>query len=154
MIVNWASDLVVDSIRLVESMSFILNKPVRIKEGTCGISNSDWIYAHWPIDDQNVFRFAIHILTGKAVVLFIQTGDNWLTGLWENYLIGGLTIKIGRDGEEVPVDDDSFLLKMDKGFDYSDTIVCFGWFNEKDFRGYKTGYVNGLGKGYQELWNK
>ncbi len=148
--VNWDKSLIVDSDQLRNSLSFWFNRPIKLKQDVSGLSDSDWVYGEIPIKQTGkVFRFAVYLLTGKAVVLFIQSGYLWMTGQWEELLIDGLNCKLGRDGQEVPV---RFNWSKKTDLNRGETLLCIGWFREEDFRNYKQAFVDGLG--YLGLWSE
>lgn len=148
--VSWDKSLIVDSDQLRNSLSFWFNRPVNLKQDVNGLSDSDWVYGEIPIKQTGkVFRFAVYLFTGKAVVLFIQSGYLWLTGEWEDLLIQGIGCKLGRDGEEIPID---FRWSRKTDFNRGETLTCIGWFRDEDFRNYKQAFVQGLD--YSGLWSE
>lgn len=149
--ITWISNLVVDTEKMANALAIFFNKPIQIVHGTSGASNSDWIYSHWPIQGGKIFRFAIHLVTGKSLILFIQSDYLWLTGDWENFLIEGLALNQQREGQKIPIDY-SWSLETDLGC--GSDLLCFGWFNEEDFRGYKQLFAEGMIQGYRDLWKE
>lgn len=136
--INWDPDLIIDSGQLRGWFSYLFDeKQIQLKVNICGLSNDDWVYAQWPMDCENNFRFAINILTGKFIVLFIESGDKWLTKEWKQLLIKGLEGKFKRGGEVVLCGND---------------LMCFGWFNQEYDQRCKENTVAGLLQGYRELW--
>lgn len=150
--VKLVADLIVDTGQLRNALHFWFEQPIKVKEGVHGVGDSNWIYGEITIKQTgNIFRFAVYLLTGNTLVLFIQSGDLWLTGDWEQLLIGGFQCKFKRDGDVIPVNY-QWSRKTDLGC--GEKLTCFAWFNEEDFRGYKEIFVKGLITEYQKLWLK
>jgi hypothetical protein len=151
-LVKWDPRLVVDTGQLRDALHYLFEQPIEVKEGTSGISNSNWVYGEIPIKQtKNIFRFAVYLLPGNALVLFIQSGDPWLTVDWKQLLIGGLQCKLKRDGKVIPINFPWWSRKTDLGFGVG--LVCVAWFSEEDFPEYKV-FIKGLIKEYQNLWLK
>lgn len=150
--VKWDPRLIVDTGQLKQALFFWFNQPIKVKEGTCGTSSSDWVYGEIPIKQTGkIFRFAVYLLTGKAIVLFIQSGDVSLTKRQENILIDGLRIKLQNDGERIPIEYERlWSRKTDLGFGVGLTIVA--WFKE-DPQNHKES-VTSLVREYQNLWEE
>lgn len=147
--VAWRRNLIIDTEKMMGSLSILLNRPIKLRQGENEASNSDWIYSQWPKDKREIFRFAIHVVTGKSLLLFLQTDYFWLTGLWENFLISGLTINQGCEGEKIPI---VYQSSEETDLGCGDQVICLGWFSEEDFRGYKQLFAQGMVKEYQDLW--
>ena len=149
--VNWDPNLIVDSDQLRQALSFWFDSQiVRMEEGVSGASGSGWVYAQIPIVEIGKnFRFAVYLLTGKAVLLFIQSSYLWLSGQWEQLLIGGLECKLGKAAEIIPTD---FQWSKTRDLTCGVSLTVFGWFREEDFRDYKVAFVYGLLTQYQNLW--
>ena len=136
--INWDTDLIIDSGQLQGWLSYLFDeKQIKLKVNICGLSNDDWVYAQWPVSQEDIFKFAINILTGKFVVLFIESGDRWLTRQWEQLLIRELECKFKRGGE---------VISCGNG------LMSFGWFNQDYDQRCKERTVADLLQGYQELW--
>lgn len=147
----WVSDLIIDPFQMRRSLYFWIENDISVKSEASDVSDSSWIWGKVPIKKNKVLKFAFYILTGKAVVLFIQSGDLWLTGEWENLLIGGFQCKFKHEGEVIRIDY-QWSRKTDLGC--GEKLTCWGWFNEEEFRNYKQGFVEGLVPEYQKLWLK
>jgi hypothetical protein len=149
---KWVMKLIVDVNQLRETLSFCFQQPVKVKYSNYKISNYCWVYGEIPIEQtSNTFRFAICLLTGKALVLFIQSSYFWLTGQWEQLLIGGFQYKFKKEGDIIPID---YQWPRRIDFGCGEILTCLGWFNEADFRNYKRAFVEGLIPDYQNLWLK
>lgn len=148
--IKWETKLIIDTDQLREALYFWFEQPIKVKEGVHGVSDSNWIYGEIPIKQTgNIFRFAVYLLTGNALVLFIQSGDPWLTVDWKQLLIGGFQCKFKRNGDVIPINY-PWLRKTDLGFGVG--LVCVAWFKEDPQNHNES--VTSLVQEYQNLWEE
>lgn len=152
--VKWDPHLIVNIESLKNALSFWFgDKLIKTKYGVSGLCCSDWVYGQWPVGQEKNFRFAVYLLTGEAVVLFIQSDDTPLTKQWKSLLMDGLRIRLESEGRTLHVEHERFWSrKTDQNFDIG--LDSIAWFRPQDPLYYVKAFVDGLIPEYQSLWLK
>lgn len=146
---TWLTNLVIEADRLRDFLSFWFEKPIQIEVEELGAKESAWIWGKLPIGQRKKwFKFAIYLLMGKAVFLFVEGGSCWPSKANDQFLHGVIFGKIGYEGERIFYGDieTKDLDLFSRGFE------CWAWLNGDDLGDWREISMAELISRYQKLW--
>lgn len=153
---EWVTDLIVETDQLEAKLESVLAKSsaqIVVKYGADGARDRNWIYGKIFLNPTNkLFRFGIFVLTGKALVLFVQYTPGWLVQHYIDILKKECLGWVKRQPKKRSVD---YNWSSQTDEFCGAEVGCFIWIGESQFtKDDKKRFIDNLLLEYQELWKE